>query len=179
MADKWDEAAMLLEVLVMKAKFLDPDGMDLSFTTGPVRVSNSNDAKEFIEALDNDDARPNDMTHTDMSASLGDILSAYLQDLKSKRNKDNRDNKKRWSTSSGDSERKLTVIIFTDGKWEGMNKKAQVDETIINFSKALEKEVGSLQKRFVSIEFVQFGNDPDASHRLRHLDNELGYSGVE
>lgn len=64
MADKWDEAAMLLEVLVMKAKGLDPDGMDLSFTTGPVKVNNRDDAKAFLKALDNDDARPNLMTHT-------------------------------------------------------------------------------------------------------------------
>lgn len=173
MVDHWDEAAMLLEVLAMKAKGLDPDGMDLSFTTSPVQVNNSNDAKAFLEALDNDNARPNLTTNTDMSASLGGILSAYIDYLKSKRNR------KRRSTTGGDSERKLTVIIFTDGKWEGMNRKAQVDDTIIDFSRALEKEVGSLQKRFVSIQFVQFGNDPDASHRLRHLDNDLRYSGVE
>lgn len=108
-----------------------------------------------------------------MSASLGDILSAYFVNMKSKRNR------KRRSTIGGDSERKLTVIIFTDGKWEGMNRKAQVNGTITGFSKALEKEVGSLQKRFVSIQFVQFGNDPDASHRLGHLDDDLRYSGVE
>ena len=159
---------MLLEVLVMKAKGLDPDGMDLSFTTGPVRVTNKNDEKVFTEAMDKYDARPNGMTHTDMSTPLSDILSTYLADSRNRR-----------SNSTGDNGRKLTIIIFTDGKWEGMNSKTQVDETIIAFSQALEKEVGTLQKRLVSIEFVQFGNDPDASHRLRHLDNDLKFSGVE
>ncbi|KAF7505103.1 hypothetical protein GJ744_001243 [Endocarpon pusillum] len=179
MAQFWDEAAMLLEVLTMKAKGLDPDGMDLSFTTGPVRIQNSNDERGFTEAMDNDDATPNDMTPTDMSASLGAILDAYLQDLRGKRLKGTRESKKRRSTNSGDNDRKLTVIVFTDGRWEGMDRKDQVDETIIDFSKALAKEVGNLQKRYVSIEFVQFGNDPDASHRLRHLDNDLKYAGVD
>lgn len=178
MAQFWDEAAMLLEVLTMKAKGLDPDGMDLSFTTGPVRVQNSNDERFFTEAMDNDEARPNDMTHTDMSASLGAILSAYLQGLKSKRLHGTRETKKRRSTNYGVIDKKLTVIVFTDGKWE-VDRKAQVEQTIIDFCKALEKEVGNLQRRHVNIEFVQFGNDPDASHRLRHLNNNLKNAGVE
>jgi hypothetical protein len=179
MGDFWDEAAELLEVLVMKAKGLDPDGMDLSFTSGPINVRNKDDEKLFTEAMDNHNAKPNDTTPTDMSTPLGDILFSYLQDLKTGNKSRDNGNKKKKSSSSANERRKLTVIIFTDGIWDGMDNKAQVDNTIIDFSRELEKEVGRLQKRLVSIEFVQFGNDPDATHRLRHLDNDLRFSGVE
>ena len=62
-----------------------------------------------------------------------------------------------------------------------MRDREGVDRVIMDFANEMEKISGfALRKseRRVSIEFVQFGYDVDATARLRRLDDDLPYEGV-
>ncbi|KAI9767404.1 MAG: hypothetical protein M1839_004508 [Geoglossum umbratile] len=148
----WYEATYLLETLVRKAAGQDTDGMDLTFTSGSARVERGKSASKFREAMQRDDVRPNDSRVTDVRSSLGTIFKDY--EMSKGKVKD------------------LTIIILTDGKWEGVRDKYEVDNMVIQFGKKLKGY------RPVGIEFVQFGNDRDATYRLRRLDMDLKWQGV-
>jgi hypothetical protein len=159
----WFEATYLLETLVMKATGQDEDGMDLYFTHGPIKVLGGKNKSDFVGAMNNKSAKPMDEIRTDMEVSLGELLDGYIGEARLRRSKT----------------RKLTIIVLTDGKWEGMGDKDDVRKLVINFVGQLKEVIGSLKKRPVSIEFIQFGDDADATYRLQKLDNGLKWFGVE
>jgi hypothetical protein len=167
MEDHWFEAQYLLETLVMKAKGQDKNGMDLSFTQGPVVLEGSNDAAKFSKKMDERGAKPMKGWHTNLILPLEKILSNYLADFK--------------RTKATDDVKKLTLLVLTDGKWEGMEDKEGVARVIVDFAKKMEQLTGDTlrkRERRVSIEFIQFGFDEDATARLRRLDDDLPYEGV-
>ena len=160
MSPYWYNAKYLLETLVLKATGQDNDGMDLSFTSGNVSVWNGDHVSKFTKAMNDPDAQPRLHMHTDMKKSLGDIFYNYSSEAKKRDIKN------------------LTLIVLTDGKWDGMDDKNGVDTKIIEFAKELQSIVGNLKDRPVSIEFIQFGDDPNATSRLRRLDDDLVFSGI-
>ena len=165
MAEFWDEAIYLLETLVMKAQGQDENGMDLAFFNGPIKLNGSNKPAKFKEKMEDPQARPSSGNgiHTDIRKPLGEIFFDYLQTVRGSRKR----------------VRRLTVIILTDGKWEGMANKHEVNNMIVDFAKKLERAQGnSLLARQVTFEFVRFGFDSDATHRLQQLDDELPFEGV-
>jgi len=170
MTDWWDEAIYLLETLVMKAHHQDDNGMDLEFFAGSVKLKGSNRPASFREKMEDEEARPTagNRAHTDIRKPLGDIFHRYIESVK-----DSQRNPKKHKL------RKLTVIILTDGKWEGMSNKHAVEDQIVQFVKDLKAvQTQSLMERQVSFEFIQFGFDPDATYRLQRLDDELPYRDV-
>ena len=77
--------------------------------------------------------------------------------------------------------RKMTIIVLTDGKWKDMTNKLAVDNKIVGFCQRLRAlRPNSLEEdeRRLSIQFVQFGEDAQATHRLRRLDDQLKYRDV-
>lgn len=165
MAAHWYRATHLLKTLVMKAAGQDENGMDLTFTAGPEKLQNQKSASEFKKKMEK--AEPRAGVHTDMRKPLGDIFSKYLEEQKGRKKYPSKDI------------RNLTLIVLTDGIWEGMvSNKNAVHEMIVKFTKELEATIGNLKHRPVSIEFIQFGNDEDATSRLRRLDNDLKWEGV-
>lgn len=158
MRPHWSNAKYLLETLLLKVAGQDEDGIDLTFTSGKAEVQHGKSKSEFLKAMKRAEAQPSLQIRTDMKKPLGEIFQIYL-------------NSRKWGN------RKLTVIVLTDGKWDGMEDKNGVDAKIITFAKQLDK-IGGLEDRPVSIQFIQFGNDPDATSRLRRLDNHLVYSGI-
>lgn len=156
----WDQAGYLLETLLLKATGQDDNGIDLSFTSGNVFVENSKDISKFTKAMDNPKAQPTEHMNTDMKKSLGEIFSDYISYIS-----EAKANKKEIKN--------LTLIVLTDGKWDGMDDKDEVGSKIIEFSEKALELVGKLKDRPVSIEFIQFGDDPDATSRLRRLDDYL------
>jgi hypothetical protein len=167
MKTHWYEATYLLETLVLKAAGQDENGMDLSFTAGPVKVENKKDRSDFTKAMRDPKAQPALKLHTDMRKSLGDIFAKYLEELK---------NKSKYAHKKDVKD--LTLIILTDGIWAGVLNKNEVSQKIINFVKGLAGMISDLRDRPVSIEFIQFGNDEDATYMLRHLDNDLKWEGI-
>jgi hypothetical protein len=156
----WFEATYLLETLVMKAFGLDDNGMDLYFTAGTYKVENQKGKSKFKQAMNNKSFKPVQHFNTDMRASLSIILDKYLREYRRTR-------------------KNLTIIVLTDGKWEGMVDKTEVRNLIIKFAEESKGVIGGLKHRPVSIEFIQFGNDADATYRLRQLDDNLKWDGIE
>lgn len=163
----WDETTNLLEVLTMKAKGQDKNGMDLYFTTGTVKLENSHDPSKFVAKMADQNAKPMKGTHTDMRHPLSDLLGDYLRGIR---------RTSPYAQLGGP--KKLTLIILTDGKWHGMTNRDDVSTTIVDFLQRLEKMVPSFKSRPVSIQFIQLGDDAEATYRLRLLDNELPHHGV-
>lgn len=167
MAPFWYEATYLLETLVMKATGQDDDGMDLLFTAaGDFKLKNERHVKAFTDAMKNRLAVPKRVTHTDIKTALGEIFHMYLNEVK---------NAPRYPHKRV---KNLTVIILTDGVWAGMKSKNEVKQQIIRFMTELTAITGDHQRRPVSIEFIQFGDDEDATHELQDLDDKLKYEGI-
>ncbi|OCL07958.1 hypothetical protein AOQ84DRAFT_377203 [Glonium stellatum] len=155
----WEAASYVLETLVMKLAGLDDDGLDLLFTIG--EDHNIDNAKgiyapsRFKKAMEA--ARPAEPTSpglrdkTDMAATLGEIFDEYLRNHK----------------------KKMTLIILTDGIWEGSVRPKSVENKIASFLRQLLKSLGTMEDRRFSIEFISFGNDEKGMLRLHRLDDEL------
>ena len=161
MREYWYEATFLLETLVMKARGQDRNGMDLSFTSGPVTVQNEHRESAFVKAMKDSRAQPSPGMQTDMRDELGNILSVYLDGVKGRR------------YHSPNDLKNLTIIVLTDGLWKGMSEENGVDQKISSFVTSLTKIIGDLRFRPVSIEFIQFGRDLGATLRLQRLDDKL------
>jgi hypothetical protein len=167
MLNYWDEAVYLLETLVMKAAGQDPNGMDLLFTHGDVKVSGKDDAAKFRRAMTKAKPVENVPWHTNMSQSLGAILQDHLDEIEYKKR-------------TRETIHSLTIVVLTDGIWEGMNDKDDVRKKIIEFDSNLKAaKIGNLITRPVSIQFIQFGSDEDARELLRRLDDDMPYYGVK
>ena len=159
MHDHWDQATILLELLVTKAAGLDKNGMDVSFTRGNAVLNGEKDAKLFRKVMLKRDVQPQAGVHTDMRSSLGFIFEQYI----------------RYLSSPLSQKKHLTLIVFTDGLWEGTPSKETVEDKVADFIKRVVDIRGTLINRPVSLQFVQFGNDPEATLRLQHMDDELRY----
>lgn len=159
MRSDWYQATYLLETLVMKAFGQDPDGMDLNFTTGTVKVEQNQDSSVFVNKMKHGYPRPG--VSTNIVESLGKILDQYLNRLRNSRSRPN----------------DVTLIVLTNGLWAGTTRKEGVKDKIIEFLEALDSLYHTMKHRPFSIEFVQFGNDMDASRRLKDLDNFLRDTG--
>ncbi|KAL8846936.1 MAG: hypothetical protein Q9221_008004 [Calogaya cf. arnoldii] len=170
MKQHWAWAKALLITLVEKAAGQDENGLDLSFTLGKEKLKNEKSTSSKWEKRMRE-AAPMNEARTNMRVPLNEILSGYLEYVK------HIWHQKRFNPTK--SYRKMTLIILTDGIWSGMSKNQNaVIDTIVNFVRDLGSVVGDLVDRPVSIEFVQFGHDPEATYRLRHLDTDLKWKGI-
>lgn len=151
----WYRATYLLETMVMKAFAQDPDGMDLNFTTGTVRIEQEEKSSVFVNKMKQGYPKPG--VGTNMVESLGKIFNQYLNRLRLTRGQT----------------KDVTLIVLTDGLWSGTARKEDVKEKIVDFLKSLDRLNHSMKHRPFSIEFVRFGGDHDAKIRLKDLDNFL------
>ena len=163
MARWWDDAIEALNVLVEKVAGQDKDGVDLSFTNGRVKLTNQKGGTKIKAAMK--EAQPDRLVGTNMSKALGDILSDYYSYVLERR--------KAPKKFKG-----LTVIVLTDGIWEGMTNKAGVEDTVVNFLENLGDLIGHTMDRLATIELIQFGHDKDATHMLEQLEGNLKWRGV-
>jgi len=179
MQEFWDETKFLLETLVMKCKGIDKNGMDLMFTAGNVMVENSDNVNKFSEAMENEYAIPRKHRKTNMSSVLGCIFRDYLNELDNL--KEPKGKKKQGLFRSKSKEKRVkdvTLLVLTDGIWAGNPRRDEVDNTIINFVKELQRRTGSVNPRGFSISFIQLGEDPNATAHLQHLDDDLKFEGI-
>ena len=172
----WYEAMYLLETLIRKARNQDPDGMDLFFTSGSVKVEGYESRMKivkgfkddrFTKAMKDPKARPALGHHTNPLTKMSEILDSYLDEVRRQKYR-------------GIPHKKMTLIVLTDGLWEGMNDKEGVRNLIIQVVTKLREIIGDvkLNERPLSIQFIQFGDNPDAEYRLWSLDNQLKYDGI-
>jgi hypothetical protein len=164
MSNHWHEATYVLETLGMKAHGQDDDGMDLFFVNDRLEYLKIKDASLFRKAMQEVKLRPH--VETNMKQALEKLLNAYIYELKSR--------------APNTKATNLTIIVLTDGLWRGMNDHNEVEMKIKEFDDKLQKVMeGMAEERQVSIQFIQFGDDPNAKERLRHLDDDMPNWGVK
>ncbi|KAF2114185.1 kinase-like domain-containing protein [Lophiotrema nucula] len=172
----WDEATYLLETLVMKAKPYDDDGMELFFTLSPRAYAKGKDAGMFREKMREQRPRKGTGMSTDMVVPIDRIFKRYFDKL------DEYDERKRKGKKPKEERKEaLTLIVLTDGVWAAM----QHSDDVFNYMKTIllkeleRRKILRFTDRPVSIEFVQFGNNDDATERLRALDDDMEFGGYK
>ncbi|KAJ0293360.1 hypothetical protein CBS470a_001784 [Colletotrichum nupharicola] len=183
-----DIATELLEVLVWRALGYDEDGMELYFTnpdTKPGAIVDSAKARSFRKSVKKytkamELAEPLAPGSTACKTTIIPQLERIINDYSMVK------------ASRKIEERKKTIIVLTDGRWEGMHDEYSADiylESAFHGLKDLHSdgppiEGSHLQTgqdiakiRPVTIEFVQFDNDQRATERLRRLDDDLKLHG--
>ncbi len=154
----WREADELLGVLMDTAYRIDDDGIDFSDTNGQVQIFGTNDKTRIQKAMK--DAEPQGSMRTDMRVALGSLFAEYHRKLYELHR-------------SHQPLRKMTVIVLTDGLWEGTLEKEDVEKNIVDFVQKVFDIFGTLEERPVTIQFIQFGQNSEATSRLRFLDEGL------
>ena len=95
-------------------------------------------------------------------------------------------------TQNHKKQRCKSLVVLTDGLWKGVEEDFSVEDWIssklrtLTFLHALGSslpqadEISDVEKiRPITIQFISFGNDPDALARLRYLNDEVkARSGV-
>ncbi|KAK1689043.1 hypothetical protein BDP55DRAFT_427216 [Colletotrichum godetiae] len=181
----WSSVIDLLEVMVWRALAYDDDGMEMYFTnpdTNPraiVRGSKSQSVKDFTKALEFAEPEaansPTSAVETTIIPELERIINDYTR-----------------AKTSKDEPRKKTIIVLTDGIWQGMHDEYTVDTYLRSTFHCLRDLHGDLtyiqpgqphsrkdvsEIRPVTIQFVQFGDNKKAGERLRRLDDDLAKYG--
>ncbi|CAM1504861.1 Fc.00g024520.m01.CDS01 [Cosmosporella sp. VM-42] len=157
MAPHWAYVEKTVLALAMKIGPLDEDGLDLVYANGRrhalTNVSGWKIRPKFQESMKRAHEHIRSMEepiHTDMSTTLSKIFDEYKN-----------------------VRRKQTLIILTDGLWEGSNLTDDVEKKICAFVAGLKGKLGKLEPRWFSIQFISFGNDEAALNRLQALDDHL------
>jgi hypothetical protein len=151
----------VVETLAMLVHGLDEDGIDMHFTIGDgaYSIRKAKDSNTLAKGLLQDDCwASTELWTTDMATTLKVIYDEHLDTL-------------------GPSMKNKTIYVLTDGKWDGLDDKSQVKTYFVQFL----KDMGAKWKRFgkpmdrhhFTIQFIQFGEDRDATIRLTELDDQL------
>ncbi|KAK0729524.1 hypothetical protein B0H67DRAFT_638129 [Lasiosphaeris hirsuta] len=179
MAKHWREASFLLEVLVWRVLGYDSDGIELYFTdmetTISVEPGKRQGVQDFVDAMTKARPRTIHKLKTKLRPRLNKIMATY-----------------------GDKKRKpTTVLILTDGAWEGLPYEDDVGQWITENlcglagqdPKALQSPtqkpstIGDWQANFeetrpITFQFIAFGNHPEGIARMKRLDDLLGEQGL-
>lgn len=139
----------------MKVGRLDKDGLDLLFTIGNTHdlndIKGDNIQQKFERSMAQACREIEQRDHTDMADTLRKRFDAYINIKK-----------------------KQTLIILTDGLWEGgAASKDDVEDAVKEFVLNLTKKRKKMEKRWFTIQFISFGDDPAALERLEKLDDKL------
>jgi hypothetical protein len=156
MVKHWPILKFVAETLSRKVAGLDRNGIDLRFTIKGHEFDRTNlkgdsGRRDFARAIDK--ARPCPASSKDhfVATNMDQILRNIFQG---------------WRASS---RKATTLIILTDGSWEGTIPRDAIDKSILDFAKKnLHKKYES---RHFSIGFIRFGDKE--TKRLKSLDDDL------
>ncbi|KAH7171388.1 kinase-like domain-containing protein [Dactylonectria macrodidyma] len=156
MKTHWNKVAMVLLALAMKIGPLDKDGLDLVYTIGERHCLNNVKGQKietkFQQSVDNAYWDIDDVNdQTDMAATLSRIFDDYLKD----------------------TSRRQTLLILTDGLWEGSRQTDDVEDKIRDFVNDLKTKLRLYESRWFSIQFISFGDNEEKLNRLQGLDDTL------
>lgn len=156
MREHWEAMETTLLTLAMKIGPLDKDGLDLDYTCGETnRVSgatNWNIRKVFRQSINKARSELDPSDKTDMAETLARIFDVYMR---------------------GTLQKRQTIIILTDGLWEGSKDWTAVEKEIAQHINAMREKLGRREHRWFTIQFISFGQNRAALDRLRDLDDKL------
>jgi len=203
MVTHWLWARDLLSVLVAFLYGQDSNGIDLFFTSSKKKHGNYTEPKQFVDAMTKmapKDSTPNETA--DQSAASGANFPSTRHHHHHHYHQPNSDTQSDAGSSasmagaaadvdpndirkslhvileswSSRYRRKLTIIILTDGVWSSVISRKTVADKIKLYlqekwdDKTMRKK---LMDRFLSIQFIQFGNDARATRELTLMDREM------
>ncbi|KAJ3578538.1 hypothetical protein NPX13_g2029 [Xylaria arbuscula] len=151
----WRPTTATLQVLANRVVASDDDGVDLVFTFAKdLNLSNvkkpwgrfGKAMKLAGERISTDPLKP---LATDMAKILGEVFQRY---------------------ENSQSRHRTTLIILTDGVWEGCAGTNEIEEKIARFFQSSRRTKGFEDRKF-TIQFVSFGKE--AITRLDSLDNDM------
>ncbi|KAH6661990.1 hypothetical protein B0J14DRAFT_311898 [Halenospora varia] len=168
MEDHWHRIRELVAVMVALLYGQDDNGMELYFTSSAKKFGPFTEPYQFVEKIN--EMRPNRPRrnlpkHGDMGQEIenSDDIREVLFDILN-------------LVGKGMYRRKLTLIIFTDGVWKDINDKRTVAHGIANRLQIWEDKPAlkqMVEARDISLQFVQFGDDWQATEEFKYLDNDL------
>jgi hypothetical protein len=158
MAPHWDRLTQVFEALSYILKYVDPNGLDLSFTNCQEALTKAKTTTPLVDLVK---ARRGHLEGTtDMNLRLTEILEAYQAELEHP--------KKSFYTRKPILTRPLNIYILTDGIWEPNCDASGPIKSLVNKLNQLGK--GRIQ---VGIQFISFGDNQRALERLDVLDSGL------
>lgn len=163
MSSHWPIVTFVAQTLAMKVAPLDDDGIDVKFTIGhgsdKSNLSGLAGLNELKSALRHNapqeihTGNDRDRNPTDMASTLWRMFNAY------------------WTKGQCKA---TTVLVFTDGKWEGTKPANGINSVITKFAQELENHKRKrFDPRHFTIGFIQFGEGVVEQERLKYLDDEL------
>jgi len=154
MKEHWAVVTEVLITLAMKIGPLDKDGLDLWYAIGSQHnlqeIKGWGIPKTFKSSMQNAGEEINHMYKTNMTESLARIFDTYT-----------------------DTRKKMTLIVLTDGLWEGCANEDDVEKLIASFITKLNPKLKKWESRWFSIQFVSFGGNLRALGRLQKLDDNM------
>lgn len=155
MQQHWTHATYLIRILTWRALGYDEDGMELYFTetSDHVKQKKSQKVDDFSNAMAK--AKPNSKNST----SPNGIIQTLTNILN--------------NSSQPPQDRPKTIIILTDGVWEGLPKDEAMDKLIRYYLDSLPEDIKKLDKRPITFQFISFGYNKEALERLRRLDDDI------
>jgi hypothetical protein len=168
MLEYWPMLRQLVAVLVALLHGQDDNGMEIYFTSSTNKFGSFTEPKDFVDTINamkpgDKDARKRAGSTED--ANPDDITDVLLHLL--------------GLAGKAVYKENFTLIVLTDGIWKGIQKKRTVANGIVNCLERWENKTSMKDKlgvRGFSIQFVQFGNDKDASEEFGYMDDDLKYN---
>lgn len=157
MKPHWSVVATVLVTLAMKIGPLDTSGLDLFYTIGSNTskynlegVKGWGIPKAFKASMQGAGEEINSLYKTNMKETLEVMFDRYT-----------------------DTSKKMTLIVLTDGLWEGCVSRDDTQALIADFLSDLKVKLKKRQSRWFSIQFIYFGDDGWALARLQDLDDNM------
>ncbi|KAE9961977.1 hypothetical protein BLS_001043 [Venturia inaequalis] len=163
MVPHWKDVLFTLETLYLKLDGLDENGVDLIFTEKAKTMWNKAELKKswgrttLVRHMN--EAQPVAANTSDerVRTNMKEVLSPIFQ---------------RFFTSR--QNKRMTLIVLTDGMWEGSIREEDVAEKIRDFYNSWHEKWHVVEDRWFSIQFVSFGDNEAALRRLQVLDDDMG-----
>ncbi|CAD6932132.1 unnamed protein product [Tilletia controversa] len=155
---RWDEARDALAGVVELARHYDEDGVDIVFLNSEATLEGTKDPAAVRALFDSVD--PQGPTPTGERLEM--LMLEYWEKLDTYAER-----KKRGALTPGESPpKKVNYIIITDGR-----PTDEPSDVIVNCARRLDE--GRYPLAQIGIQFLQVGNDPEATRALKELDDEL------
>jgi hypothetical protein len=165
MRDRWNDVVKCVDMLGYELKHFGRGGIEICFTFSSVKKKHRNTTPlvKLVERLLPPNPSTGRLPDTNIYSSLGSLLDGY-----------------RGLIETGRTVRKQIIYVLTDGKWQPYSPQSLV-QSIRNLVDSLNKMPSPMDQ--IGIQFIQFGNDPEATKLLQDLDDlkltRYGYSLTE
>jgi hypothetical protein len=165
MREYWDDMWRLFDILAYLVKSTDEDGIDMYFTMTE-KKHNSKDYGGTSGLVKIVKERKNTLEgSSNINGRLDQVLGEYCRALTNE--VDLRRSRSRFAPA--EDRKPLSVYVFTNALW---SKRSDPQSTIKAVVDKL-KELGYPSWQ-VGIQFISFGENPEALKRLEHYDTGLG-----